>query len=100
MLFRIGAQEAHINKGIANRTYKAFMLVSSGCLLNALAIYYAYTIALKSYEFDYDPQTKIGSIVCYQNRIVYVTEIILCFLTIIKDIFFVVVYNDKAESSA
>lgn len=73
------------------------MLFTSGCLLTALGIYEAYTIAKNSFYFEYDAKTKTGNIVCFQNRIVYVAEIILCFLTIIKDIVFIIMREGDSD---
>jgi uncharacterized protein with PQ loop repeat len=98
MIVRIFTQEAHNNKIIEKRTFKAVMLFTSGCLLTALGIYEAYTIAKNSFYFEYDAKTKTGNIVCFQNRIVYVTEIIICFLTIVKDIVFVIIGEGDSES--
>jgi hypothetical protein len=45
IIVRIFTQEADNNKIIEKRTFKAVMLFTSGCLLTALGIYEAYTIA-------------------------------------------------------
>ena len=37
---------------------------------------------------------------CFQNRVVYVTEIIICFLTIVKDIVFVIMGEGDSEGQA
>lgn len=100
IIIRIATQEAHSNRLIAARTFKAITLATSGCLLTALGIYQSYTIASHSSEFYYDPSTKEGSIVCYQNRIVYIAEVTLCFLTVIKDIVVVVMGNDGASEAS
>lgn len=97
ILVRIFTQEAHNNKIIERRTFKAVTLFTSGCLLTALGIYEAYTIAKNSFYFEYDAKTKTGNIVCFQNRIVYVAEIILCFLTIIKDIVFIIIGEGDSD---
>jgi len=97
ILVRIFTQEAHNNKIIERRTFKAVMLFTSGCLLTALGIYEAYTIAKNSFYFEYDAKTKTGNIVCFQNRIVYVAEIILCFLTVIKDIVFIIIGEGDSD---
>lgn len=73
LLLRIVVQEAFLNKALQLRTFKTLTLITSGCLLTALGVYQAYTMAKNSSYFDYNPDTKIGSLVCYQNRIVYVT---------------------------
>lgn len=94
----MATQEAHNNKGIPPRVYKAITLFTSGCLLTALGVYESYAIAANSSSFEYDPKTKTGNLVCYQNRIVFVGEIIICFLTLIKDIVVVVMENDSLNS--
>lgn len=97
-LIRMATQEAHNNKAIPPGVYKAITLFTSGCLLTALGVYESYVIAANSNSFEYDPKTKIGNLVCYQNRIVFVGEIIICFLTVIKDIVVVVMGNESHSS--
>jgi uncharacterized membrane protein len=95
LVARIIAQEAVINKALSSKAYRAIMLVTSGCFLTGIGVYEAIKLAWNSADFDYDPSTKIGNLVCYQNRIVYVAEIVACFLTVAKDIGTIVLGKDE-----
>lgn len=74
------------------------MFLSSGVLLLALCIYQSYTIATNSSNFYYDATAKIGNEVCFQNRIIFVGEIIIGFLTLFKDIYFIGVVKEDQQS--
>lgn len=73
------------------------MFLSSGVLLLALGIYQSYTIATHSSDFFFDANTKTGSEVCFQNRIMFVGEIIVGFLTLLKDIYFIGLVKDEEQ---
>lgn len=95
MAARILIQEAYENRGITAKTHRWSMLVSSGFFLTGLAAYQSYMLWKHWGEFSYDASTKEGSVTCYQNRIIYVSEIAICVLTVCKDI--VVVILGKAR---
>lgn len=100
LVCRIIAQEAAINRALSRKTYRTIMLVSSGCFLTGIGVYEAIKLAWNSSDFDYDPNTKIGNLVCYQNRIVFVAEIVACFLIVAKDIITIVMgKEDIVEES-
>ena len=65
-------------------------------LLVALGIYQAIVLANNSADFYYNADTKTGNEVCFQNRIVFVGEIALIGLTVIKDIYFLCCRSNEA----
>lgn len=88
MICRLAIQEAAFNHIFSKRFYIILSFFTSSILLLALGIYQIYNIASHSDAFFYDPKAKIGNEVCYQNRIVFVGEIVIIFLTIAKDLYF------------
>lgn len=99
MVLRIIFQEMFLNKYIGKKLYRGLTLFSSGFLLTGAAVFECLMLSLHKDNFSYNAETKEGNLVCFQNRIVYVTEIVLCFLTVIKDIFFIILGKDKEEES-
>lgn len=95
LVARVIAQEAAINKVLSSKAYRNIMLVTSGCFLTGIGVYEAIKLAWNSGNFDYDPNTKVGNLVCYQNRIVFVAEIVACFLTVAKDIVTIVMGKEE-----
>jgi hypothetical protein len=87
MAVRLLFHELNHNKVTSNTLNKVFMFTMSGFLL-ALGIYQAITVANNASSFYYDPTTKTGNEVCFQNRIVFVGEIVIIGLTLAKDIYF------------
>lgn len=63
-------------------------MIATLLLLLALAIYQAVTVIDNPNDFYYDPDTKAGNEVCFQNRIIFVAEIVIIGLTLFKDIYF------------
>jgi len=71
------------------------LLISSGAFLTGLCVYQTYTLSQNWQEFNYDAKTTSGSLICYQNRIVFVTEIIIGFLSVAKDVALIILNNEK-----
>lgn len=94
MICRLAIQEASFNHFLTKKHYKMLSFFTSFILLLALGVYQIYNIASNSDEFFYDPKAKVGNEICYQNRIVFVGEIVIIFLTIFKDLYFHV-FNRK-----
>lgn len=88
MICRLAIQEAAFNHILSKKNYKILSFFTSSILLFALGIYQIFNIATHSDAFFYDPKAKVGDEICYQNRIVFVGEIVIIFLTIVKDIYF------------
>jgi hypothetical protein len=84
MAWRIIAQEAFLNKIVNRNIYRIAMIVSS-VVLFGFAISESIILATNEVEFSYDVAAKVGNLTCYQNRIIYVCEIIICFVTAIKE---------------
>lgn len=97
MAARIVLQEAYLNRGISAKTHRWTMLVSSGFFLTGLAAYQSYIMWKHWGEFNYDASTKEGSVTCYQNRIIYASEIVLCVLTVCKDIVVVILGKERKK---
>jgi hypothetical protein len=95
LIFRILLQEGYLNKIISHRVYTGLMLISSGAFLTGLCVYQTYTLSQNWQEFNYDAKTTSGSLICYQNRIVFVTEIIIGFLSVAKDVALIILNNEK-----
>ena len=89
MITRLILQESFLNKIIKFKTYKSTTLISSGVVLTGFAIYQAIILGTNPSDYDYNPENK-ATLTCFQNRIIFVSEIVLCFLTVIKDILFVI----------
>ena len=85
---RLVVQEAAFNHFMSKKLYKILSFVTSSVLLLALGIYQIFNISTHSDAFFYDPKAKVGNEICYQNRIVFVGEIVIIFLTITKDVYF------------
>lgn len=88
MICRLAIQEASFNHFLTKNLYKILSFFTSCVLLLALGVYQIYNIASNSNEFFYDPKAKVGNEICYQNRIVFVGEIVIIFVTILKDLYF------------
>lgn len=73
------------------------MLVSSGFFLTGLAAYQAYMMWRHWSDFYYNAENKEGSVTCYQNRIIYITEIVVCVLTVCKDIVVVILGKERKK---
>lgn len=73
------------------------MLVSSGFFLTGLAAYQSYMLWRHWSEFYYNAESKEGSVTCYQNRIIYITEIAVCVLTVCKDIVVVILGKERKK---
>lgn len=83
LISRIFIDELYHNAHIAHKAYKFMMFTTSGVILLIMGIWEAYTISTHSEEFQ-----VVGS-ACFQNKIVFIAEIIMCFLTLAKDVIFV-----------
>ena len=81
LISRIFIDELYNNSHIKQRLFQILMFLTSGVGLLTMGVYESWTIAAHPEEF--------ASKVCFQNRIVYVSECILCFLILIKDVIFV-----------
>jgi hypothetical protein len=99
LVLRLFIQEAYNNRIIAKRTYTILMLLSSGAILTGLTAYQSYVLASNWSAFSYDPQTKVGDLGCYQNRIVFVAELVVGLLTVGKDIGCVIWGKEEAEEA-
>lgn len=88
MTFRLFFHELHNNQ-LTSRTINAFFMFLLSGLLLALGVYQGYNVFSNSNQFYYNPTTKQGSEVCFQNRIVFVGEMVLIVLTVFKDIYFI-----------
>jgi hypothetical protein len=97
LVLRLFIQEAHNNRLIAKKTYTILILLSSGAILTGLTAYQTIILSQNWNAFSYDPQTKIGDLACYQNRIVFVTELVVGVLTVCKDIGYVTWGKEEAE---
>lgn len=71
------------NKGPA----VVFNFLLSG-LLVALGVFFGLRVFNNPSDFYYDANTQTGNIVCFQNRIVFVAEMIIIILTVLKDVYF------------
>lgn len=98
MAGRLVLQEFYNNKIMPKKIFASLMFLSSGVLLLGLGIYQSYTISTHSSDFFYDANTKTGSEVCFQNRIIFVGEIIIGFLTLFKDIYFIGIVKEDEQS--
>lgn len=87
MVVRLIFHELNHNKFTGSGMNRLFSFLLSGTLL-ALGIYQAIKVFGNPNDFYYDPATKTGNEVCFQNRIVFVAEIIIVGLTLVKDIYF------------
>jgi len=74
-----------------------FNFLLSG-LLVALSVIFALRIANNPNDFHFDPATLAGSEICYQNRIVFVAEMIIVGLTVLKDIYFTCCGGQREEA--
>lgn len=99
LVLRLFIQEAYNNRILAKRTHTILMLLSSGAVLTGLTAYQTYVLASNWSAFSYDPQTKVGNLACYQNRIVFVTELVVGLLTVCKDIGCVIWTKEDAEEA-
>jgi hypothetical protein len=61
-------------------------LFTSGIVLAAISAYEAYNISQNWSAFYYNYSSQVGSLNCYQNRIVYITEIIITAVIVVTDI--------------
>lgn len=96
MAARLVFHELSHNKVTSLNINRVLMFTLTGLLL-ALGIYQAITIANNPNQFYYDPATQTGNSVCFQNRIVFVGEIVIIGLTLVKDIYFLCINPDKDE---
>ena len=67
----------------------AFFAFAIDICLIAGGAYYMYRVFGNPDYFYYDPVTKAGNEVCFQNRIVFVGEAVIIVLTFLKDIYFI-----------
>ena len=67
-------------------------------LLVALAVYFGLRISENPNDFYFNPDTFEGNEVCFQNRIVFVAEIIIIGLTVLKDFYFVCCGGQRDEN--
>lgn len=88
MFIRLFFYEFHNNR-VCGRIVNGVFMFLLDILLVALAVYQIFTMANNTNEFYYNPDTKMGNEVCFQNRIVFSIEIAVIFLTLIKDIYFI-----------
>lgn len=96
MTLRLLFQELFNNAVMAKKLFVGSMFLTSGVLLLALGAYQSYVIATNSSNFYYDADTKSGNEACFQNRIVFVGEIIIGFLTLFKDIYFICIAKEES----
>ena len=94
MIARLFFHELSHNKITGSGLNRVFMFALSGLLL-ALGIYQAVTVFGNPSDFYYDPATKTGNEVCFQNRIVFVGEIVIIGLTLIKDVYFLCISPEE-----
>ena len=80
LIVRILIDQLYNNAHISRKLFTILMFITSGVILLTLGIWESYVISTNQEEF---------TTFCFQNRIVFVSEIILCFLALIKDIIFV-----------
>ena len=94
MFLRLIFYEIYNNKVCGKCVHAVFMFLIDGLLI-ALGAYQAYTLASHSEDFYFDPKTEIGSLTCFQNRIVFVAEIAIIGLTFFKDIYFLCIRSGE-----
>jgi hypothetical protein len=94
MLARLIGHELYNNRK-AGRVCHAFVMFLFSGLLLALGIVQAITVFSNPNDFNYDRATKQGSEVCFQNRIVFVSEIVIIGLTVLKDVYFILLTKDE-----
>ena len=97
MSIRLFFHELYNNRKFGKGVSAFFNFLLSGLLL-ALGIYQAITVFKNPSDFYYDPTTKSGNEICFQNRIVFVGEIIIIGFTVVKDVYFVCCQTDNEDS--
>jgi hypothetical protein len=97
LVLRLLLQEGYLNKIISHKTYTALMLIFSGLFLTGLCVYESIIISQNWQKFNYDAKSGIGNLTCYQNRIVFVAEIIIGFLAVAKDVALIILDNEKPD---
>lgn len=93
LVLRLLLQEWYLNKIISHKIYTGLMLISSGAFLTGLCVYESFIISQNWQQFSYDVKSNSGSLTCYQNRIVFVAEIIIGFLAVAKDVVLIILNN-------
>ena len=86
LFIRLFIDEFYNNMAIARRCWNILMIITSLIILGGLSAYEIYAITDKPDSFFWDSNNDNGNLVCYQNRIVFVTEVIVAGLIIVKDI--------------
>ena len=76
------------NNRIIGRTAWIVLIGITIVLLLALGGYQGYTVFNNPDDFYYNADTKEGNETCFQNRIIFVGEIVIIVLTLFKDIYF------------
>lgn len=91
LIARLFIQEFYYNKIYGTKIYKVLMMVSSLVILLGMGIFWAYTISTNAASFD----NYSTNLACFQNRIMFVIEIIFGFLTLLKDCWLVLCLKES-----
>ena len=93
-VIRLFFQEWYNNQ-IIRRSIWIFLSVLSLILLVSLGGYQAYTVFENPDDFYYNADTNEGNQICFQNRIVFLGEVLIMFLTPFKDFYFICCAKDE-----